>query len=447
MISRIGIVVIAVFVCLASAGFELGRRAETVAQHRARRIGDQPVVDKQEFEPPAASASASAIADITVIATRPFAEFYRELRAASPDQRIEWERQLQSMKDGPQKYAALTLFYRTLIQVDPDQALILAKKLSDDQRYPAARLMATVAPPRAMGKIAELLLTVPAYNYSTCSSNYMREVVEEWSAADPVSAAKFVENHGDETLYYVPVVGGNWAASDPVAAKQWLDREARVLGENFNNDSFAKWLEGYFHYDPASAIDFAVSHQDDNLLRPGLRLIAQSMSGDSRALNEFVDQLHGGARSVALQGVVDAAETEIVDSADEPVKVDDRALADWLLKFPIAESREAIANVMLRWSSQAETSLLTWLSSLPLEVRSDVASQYPISYSPQAEELNAIANMPDQQLGNEILEHVMKAAVYQRDEMLEALRKSHLVEAQKSHYASLIPPPKDDETP
>lgn len=351
------------------------------------------------------------------------------------------------MPDTPQKWAAMTLFYRTLIQVDPVEAVNLAKNLPERHRISLAQQMVAVAPPRSMGEITKLLLTLPESDNSGCTFDYVGDAMNEWSVADPVGAGRLIDERPEELRRYCAPVAGNWAAVDPMAAKVWLDRQYRSQGEvRVDSSDFTSWMNGFFQYDRSSAIEFAVDNQGDHLLRGGIQSIAEQVyQKEPNDAEKLVAKLRGPARSAALEGIVSA----VSDNAPSRLQAGEaifQSTANWLLEFEPHEWDEALSSLISRWNGLDQPAFLSWLSQLPMDLRPQIAAKYPSwNSSVTPEQVNRITALPDLKVHDQILEVIMTHSQYQREEALAALDQAGLSASEKAHFASLIP--EKDETP
>lgn len=73
------------------------------------------------------------------------------------------------------------------------------------------------------GDLGGAKLTIENMETGTLKSNLMRELVDEWASYDPVSAAAYVDNLGEEAPTNLKTaLIGEWSRIDPEAAADWI---------------------------------------------------------------------------------------------------------------------------------------------------------------------------------------------------------------------------------
>src|SRR2546423_5582332 len=126
-----------------------------------RALAAQPLANSRiPVPPPAPSQSGAvsyrklAVADILGL---PFSDFYDALRSAPGDARNQWAGELKAIPEGPRRTAAVSGFYKLLVQFDPDAAVKAISEI-EDVRLQCVALGAAVnsAPGFAMPAMAEL---------------------------------------------------------------------------------------------------------------------------------------------------------------------------------------------------------------------------------------------------------------------------------------------------
>src|SRR4051812_36049170 len=121
MVIKAWLIGIAVLLAVALAAVVAGRRfEERVLAARLQR-------DSHALVSSTPSASAAVLSHRELRATDvlglPFSELYEALRSAPAEARKKWAAELEKMPEGPRKTAALSGFYKLLIQFDPAIAI------------------------------------------------------------------------------------------------------------------------------------------------------------------------------------------------------------------------------------------------------------------------------------------------------------------------------------
>src|SRR4051794_9762950 len=93
--------------------------------HRANKAI---VIERTRSKPAAAPLNSAGTAtnsdpsprvlEVRDFGTASFPQLYRTLQSASPSTRLMWAKQIEQMRIGPRKHAAVCSFYKTLVQID-----------------------------------------------------------------------------------------------------------------------------------------------------------------------------------------------------------------------------------------------------------------------------------------------------------------------------------------
>jgi hypothetical protein len=441
---------------VALASFEYGRRSAIhYLDGSARNAGSMTTGDSRWRL--GNGQNGAATFDVQKIGRQTFAEIYPVLRGASAAERAKWAQQVAEMPDGPQKRGALTLFYKILVQINPEQAVELAMQIpSELLRMAASTSMQAVAPYRAMGEIIKLLETFPRDDLSFGDGrNDFTNALQAWSSVEPVAAAKFLDANPDEnTAPNRATIVRYWAAYDPSAAKAWLQRilpqDAEATGEV--SSATKALMDGWFEYDRSQALDFAVTNQGNSNFADAIGSMARRLIRQSPDLTrDFVDRLTGDAHFYALEGTT-GLKLPVADEApgtppnrafsemEEGSPPSPDALVAWLLTFSPNESDSAIFLLFRQWNQDDRQSLLNYIGQLPKATRGRAVDNYPTPYGSNVEaEVGTLLNLSDVELRDQLLEKLMPDFFHSRDEVIDLLQRSSLSPAQKSHLQSLIP--------
>jgi len=369
------------------------------------------------------------------IAAVPFTELYDLMRAASSAKRSEWAKQLEQLAAGPQKFAAVESFYKTLGQLDAQEAVQSILRLHDRRTIEVAVLgVMGAARESDLEKVANMAMQVPSRYRGD-----LRDLLIEWSEVDPPSACHFAGNHldkvSDSGLY--PLIW-QWAETDPAAAKMWLES----LGPEHRTDETLRGLmSGWLENDPESAMNYAVAHADDEKIGPALREMADQLyheSGDKARM--FIMRLPSDtSRKQAVQAVVETA-TSIVLGGSRDWSRPPSEVANWLVTLPSAVWKEEVAEVLSSWARYDSAPVLTWVEQLPQASRAQVLAKYcPMGGQVQPERVYALAmNISDRELRNQALHNFVESLGTTREESLGALRKLKLPSSQKRYLAMMV---------
>jgi hypothetical protein len=376
MLPRAQGLVIGVAACgLAIAGFQAGRRSVGAASLQQKAAAETP-----GLSPDRSSSPKSPLIDdygrVTVrnIATVPFSELYDILRSASREQLLAWARDLENMPRGPRQRAALTAYYKSLIQVDHrtaiDAVLHTKNLLARDAAIDA---MLKAAPESIWADLAEMTAELPYPGRGYAQDN----LIPNWSRVDPIAASQFVEKHrfspgvklpGDESDRVVLLLG-NWGEIDPAAARKWIEADASLQ----TVDAFRAFLTSWGRVDRAAAIDYAVA----NASRPNFEaatneLVYEFVRSAKEDASRLLLLLPPEAAKAALKKVADVTNPHEIDpNVDRPPNYQrpPEEVARWMVTLPVELWKESIGRVAEGWLNHDNDSAKAWLSQLQPELR------------------------------------------------------------------------------
>ena len=439
------------FLCLSAVGalaFEAGRRTQPAA------------TSAQELPPLSVAASDSSHLpvldsplDLQNLPQLPFANAFKAFKSASPEKLTAWMTSLQQIKPRPTRAAALTSFFKTLIQFEPALAVRLIKQLKDEERWDIVMMVKDAAPPRAMEHVVDLLRFFPPEKTSGCGFSMVRDAIDEWASFDPTAVSRYFEENrqNPEFFAYTAVLVRRWAAYDPEGAREWagrvleqgqtiegVDREWAISNAIYVNSS---WIEGYRENDPAAAMDYIVEFQNRRDITNAIPFVARAMFLESPdEARSFVLRLDEKRQMKALQGIDSVADREVHHDGDD-WKTAPKYVAEWMLEFPQAIWKPAISGVLAQWHEDNPGNLFTWMSQLPAGTRQMVADQYQLYLSEDdiGTKFTETIRVADIGLREQLLTNFMKAAKDLKPQTLNLLQTAQLSEEQKRYFASLIP--------
>lgn len=444
---------------LAFAGGRLSRNAPELSRDTGPGVA-------QSFPLPESNLPAELPADVRNVARMSFQETFKMLKAAPPEALQAWAKDLEDIKPTTARCAAITAFFKTLIQVNPPAAKKLILELKEDSRWVAMMTIKDAAPPRAMKEVVEILLTYDLGEISSCSFNFLSSAFEEWSRNDPVAVKQFIEERPGQMVSYYADLVRNWAAYDPEAARSWMmqqfearpallswkEGERRTMEEGAwgeASEGMAQgWMEGFFENDRAAALNYLLAHDDKITAKAIPEVVARVFTGSPEEARAFILRLPAERQADALLGV--ASETGFSDYADRDEAVrSPEFVANWMLQFPSETWSESIEYVLRNWSLRNAPETLTWIGNLPADTQRTVVSHYDFSLTPDSAEkdLNLVLAVPNLALRQQLLERLMLYAKYTREAVLASLEKTQLPEVEKARLAALIPPDEETSTP
>ena len=370
----------------------------------------------------------------------PLTEFYEALRAAPAAARDEWWRQIQGMPRGPQRTAALKGFFKLLTQLDSDAAMNLISSLKDRELQTSALdAVVQAAPISVFPKLAEQVLKLPKNVWRPDMQDFLAQILGEWSEIDPAAVADLMTTHPSINFgAYEMDLLQEWSAIDPEATLRWLNQQEPSHWPG----GIAMVLPGWYQKDRDAALHYIVTHRDDKFVQTRLReVLQQSYENSPEEAEAFVEALPDDqSKRMALAGGADIVGPGYQnDAADDP-KYSAQAVANWMLQHPPRLWRGQLAEVLHDWSPEDQQGLVAWVENQPLQVRNEVAAEYPAPYPPKVQEaLTPVLALSDPDLRERLIRAmVMNARVFSIEEILEKIRDSSLPTDQKQYVLQIM---------
>jgi hypothetical protein len=450
------VLIVAGMLSVAALGFAGGRLSKTTRE--LPRNTDPRLVQSSPSQE--SNLPQELPADVRALAGMSFQETFAALKATPPEALQAWVKNLEEIKPSSTKCAAITIFFKTLIQVNPAAAKKMILELKEDSRWVAMMAIKDAAPPRAMKEVVEILLTYDVGQISSCSFNFLSSAFEEWSRNDPVAVRQFLEERRPEGMvsYFGDLVR-NWAAYDPESARSWMMQQFEVQppllgwkeGESRTQEESAwgyasegmvrGWMEGFFENDRAAALNYLLAHDDEITAKATPDVVAAVFAESPEEARAFVLRLPAKRQGEALGGVAGTAD-RFVYKDGEDVTRSPEFVANWMLQFPGEVWSENIENVLREWSVRNTPEVLAWMGNLPADTQSTVVTHYDFYPSSESAEkdLNLVMDLPNLALRRQLLERLMRQAKDARAVVLASLEKTQLPEVEKARLAALIPP-------
>lgn len=363
---------VVVGLCLILLAFQAGRQSVRGPISAAHCLSDQSA-------PRAPSAPTSEVlkkskADdrskviIRDIATVPFSELYDVLRPASEGELLQWAHDLEGMRDGPRRRAAVTAFYKSLVQVNTKAAIkAILQTTNLGVRDFAVEAALDAAPENEWADLAEMMRILPHPQRPAFFSTH--DLIWNWSRVDPMSAAEFVYAHpsknseaNDEsysTVFY------NWGAIDPKEVKAWFESHPEAQTEG----AVSGLLGGWEGTDRAGAISYAIANANRPNFQEGIKSLGYTL------LREAPDE----ARSMILRLPPESAQstvdkiarttTSIFLHVSEDYQKPPDVVARWMVTLPPDLWKEQIGAIVSDWDSNDADGLVEWLSNLGTSTR------------------------------------------------------------------------------
>jgi hypothetical protein len=371
------------------------------------------------------------------IATVPFSELYDVLRSASREQLLAWARDLERMPRGPRQRAAVTAYYKSLIQVDHRaaiEALFRAENLN--MRDLAIDALLKAAPESIWGDLAEMMVRLPYQGRGA----YREDVIWNWSRVDPEAVSKFIESHPvnqeeDRRLFSLLC---NWPNIDPAAAREWLEADpARQT-----KDTFRAFVTSWAEVDPAAAINYAVA----NATRPNFQeaindLVYQFMRLSKDDATKLMLVLPAEQAKAAMGNVAHLTGAVLVGGVPEGYQRPFDEVARWMVSLPVEFWSESIGDLGQEWLKRDATAATGWFNQLSPE-RRDVAivSFCRVAESESVEQVMTLGStIKDRSLRNKVLGEFGRRLRTERNEAMKAISDLPISEDQKAYLRTVMP--------
>ncbi len=450
---------VSLILCAAGLSFAAGRVITKWGQTQARPTqASVPVLDNANTSAPSPPPPLSE--QVPDLARLPFVETYRILKSASPDMVRSYCNQLEQLPLGPSRTAALSAFFKTLIQANPGLTKNLILSLKKEDRWLPTFAIREAATPRGMETVADVLLSFDRGEISGCSYDLLRESLDEWGKNDPLALKQFLETHRDQDVdrYFEKLVL-NWAAYDPEAAREWMTKEIEKHSllttrpteeggeEAYDSDWSVEsmsvaWVLGFMAHDPDRAIQYVI----ENAESPAVDRSLYWLAGDLYAISperarDLISRLPEKQQLQSMRSVGDKANT-LVKSDDSDNVTSPRYVAEWMLKFPPQTYGEGIGGVLRSWEMSDPEELFAWMADLPAPMRDQMVSQFPsVSSEHTQEDFDTVMQVPDPALRTQLLDHLARDAKYAESQLRRVLEQSELPAEEKARLVGLIPKP------
>lgn len=425
---------------IALIAFFIGRGVEERALAAKARVNTPASTSSPAIEPVPPPYRRLAVGEILGL---PFADFYEALRSAPREAREKWAGELVAMPEGPRRTAAVSGFYKLLVQFDPAAAAKAISEIEDvGLQNMALGSAVNAAPGFAMGLMAELSLSLEGRLPS--KRDHLSDVLLEWMLIDAPAVAQFIDNH-PETEDYLNFSSRQfldmqfisaWAALDPKAAKQWIEKKA--IWEDGGWEVRQGFVEGWYENDRAAAVSYTLANVEDPAMDGAIGAVVCGLYLDSKEeAGKFIESLPEDKRADAIErafhNLILGDEKETGDTMLTP-----RAVASWIIEFPPAYWNGTLGRVF-RFSWSGAEDMLSWIEQLPPSVREAVAAEYapPVGKS-TSETIMPVLQVADPTLWGQLLRATLKNQYADFDEARVTIASAAISSEQKNHLLQII---------
>jgi hypothetical protein len=431
------VAIVVLGIAVAVGGFQTGRRtvdADAItASVRANSERISATVSPSYKSLPPPEQSQTILRDI---ATVPFSELYDVLKSASREQLLAWARALEKMPRGPRQRAAVTAYYKSLIQVDHRaaiEAVLQAENLL--MRDLAIDALTKAAPESTWADLAEMGAKLPHPR----RNGPREDVIWNWSCVDPAAVSRFIENHpvpgkDDGRLFSLLC---HWGDLDPIAARKWVEDDA----SRQTKDAFRGLVTSWAEVDPAAAINYAVANAErpdfDEAIKELSYQFVRLTPDDARKL---ILLLPPEKAKMAMENIARTT-TGIILHVPEDYQRPPDVIARWMVSFPSELWKDNIGGVVAGWIKSDASAATSWLDQLQPSLRDATI----VSFCHAAESESAPAaitlglTITDPNARADALGRLARALAETRDEAIKAVNELPISPQQKSYLLKVMP--------
>ena len=433
-----GIVLGLIAVTLSLGGFQAGRRSVDAAAV-ANTIAIKPLDPVRDVAPSKQILFEHDQKPITVreIATVPFSELFDVLKSASREQLLAWARDLEHMPRGPRQRAAVTAYYKSLIQVDHRAAIdaILRAQNLPIRDVAISAVMAST-PESLWADLNDMLDKLPHPR----RGSFPQDLIWNWSRVDPVAVGKYYDKHpvegeGENSGLYQLLF--NWGKIDTAAAKEWLESDA----SHQKKEAFRAFVVAWAEADRGAAINYAIANASRPEFEPAVKdlsyYLLRLFPDDART---FVLLLPPEQARVALEEIAHTT-TGIILHAEPDYQRPPDVVARWMSALPLDLWRDEIGAVVSAWMTEDAAAVTIWLNQLQPDARDAALADLCRSrWTDTAEETLPLGfTIRDQRLRDQVLGEFARKFGDTRDEAIAGVNDLNIPAAQKKYLIRIMP--------
>lgn len=320
------------------------------------------------------------------VATVSFSELWDVMRAAAPEKRSAWARELERMPPGTRRNAAIKSFYKIWSELDPTEAIKSVEKITDKRMQSMAFYAAAdAAAESALQAFAELENHL-GYRVNSFSST---SILARWAAADPPAVARFLEEHPQTVDGIFMGVMYCWANSEPEKAADWFtnlklpalnDPKYPRAEDRRRLEAARGLLLSWLEKDSRGAAAFVATHADEPEIKQTLAEFGLALCTKSRdeatafilslpteeaqraALGELLTRV-GRDRAITIREGGDEEEPEEPEIGSEQIR-------PWLIHLPSNLWIDQVGEIFQSWDETDSASAEAWLRTLSANAKS-----------------------------------------------------------------------------
>lgn len=374
---------------------------------------------------------------IREIATIPFAELYDVLRSAPHTQLIAWAADLEQMPRGPRQTAAITAYYKSLIQVNPSAAIQAVLQMQNlNMRDLAMDEILRVVPQSTWPELAQMMALLP---YPRRDAFRINSLISGWSCVDPVAVSHFIEAQpakgADDRMR---LLIANWAKIDLTAAKDWMEADVSRQTADVLQYLLPEWAV----VDRVGAIDYAVANSNRANFKEAVNGLASYLAyvspADATALVRLLppDQAKAAIKAIARDA------TAIILGAGPVNKQYSETVARWMITLPPELWKEGIGEVVVGWMRDDDQKAKDWLNQLPFPMHDVAIAKF--CDSARSEMINpkkvieAGLTIADRALRDKVLAEFARSCWETRDEAAQEVDQLPISPQQKSYLLKIM---------
>lgn len=417
-------VLLGLCVLVAPIGFALGRWSvitpPPLTSHALATFRSEPGRSARAGPSPSEPGDFSNVA-IENLGQVEFDHAFELLRSAPKDTLIAWTKRLETLAVTPQKTAAISVFFRTLAQIDTKTAVDLALGMERaDPRWMAIGAIDIAAPSVNLPEVARMYTAINEPRQALVG-----DLIGKWSMTDPEATARFLASYPGKVLNeQIARFIGNWVALDPAAATQWLratDASRRCP------EVYAEFYAGWMLKDQTAALEDLAARGGDKIFKKAIRRASENLFTDSPdAARSFILQLPTSAAQKAAIDQITLHITGVFLGSGDYLHLKPDEVAKWLFTLPDNLWHKEIGSVMERWADKDPSAVDAWLNQVPPPARNRLLAEQclALNWNFPAPGLKAGLQIRDRELREETFREIFREMV--EDGREEILQKAEL---------------------
>ena len=346
-----------------------------------------------------------------------FDHAFELLHSAPKEALTAWTRRLEMLPVTPRKTAAISVFFRTLAQIDTRAAVDLALSMErTDPRWMAIGAVDVAAPLANLPEVARMYTAI-----NETRQALVGDLIAKWSMTDPEATARFLASYpgkvtNDEIARFI----GNWVALDPAAATQWLlETDASRRCPRVYADFYAGWMLK----DRMAALEDLAARGGDKIFKKAIQTVSENLFTDSPdAARSFVLKLPTSAAQKAAVDQITLHITGLFLGSGDYLHLKPDEVAKWLFTLPDDLWHKEIGYVIERWADKDPSAVDAWLNQQPPQTKDRLLAEQCLAFNwnvPTAG-FKAGLQIRDRELREETFREIFKDKVEEgKEELLQ----------------------------